>query len=432
MAKRSNKIEPLDIDEMFNSPSLDGMLSFRDVAPAAVERFRTIKSLETPERPTPRSTLRIEPIGMAPIDLTPIGAMPIGHSDADLLNEENPQPQFPLENELQKFHSESGPSESDILAELKNAPQPPISRGKLVRALKVEDGHSNNENSLYWYLWRSGRHVKNSKSRFLQAGYAQLSKAIGVDRTNVQNMLRFLESKVSIRILTPGTVRSATVYEIFSCEQILVRRNELGLLWVRKFGSRRVDFVEEPAGYLTPTGVTPIGLTPPPGVTPTPPVGVTPTPPVGVTPPLLVIESNEVRTTTTTPPGVFASQLRTLNPAFDDAAASRLWAECNMRSPDCTSDEIVHFVNLKLDQLRRNRNIINPIGMVLTSVPSYFSGTAIDDLRSIRKRETDELAAAEAETRKYWQSLINSTTTPEEDRELARKMLLQDSEVPDG
>ena len=445
MAKRSSKIEPLDIDEMFNSPSLDGMLSFRDVEPAAaVERLRARTTLDTahsaatftvPEYMSAvASPLVLEPIIVRPIGLTPIAFSTVEDLTFDLFTEHSSQQsisQPPPNITLLRPTSEECLSEADILASLQDTPQPPPTRGKLIRAFKVEDGHSNNENSLYWYLWRSGRHIKNSKSRFLQAGYAQLSKAIGVDRTNVQNMLRFLEPKLSIRIVTPGTVKSATVYEVYSCEQILIRRREMGLLWVRRFGSRRVDFVQESGEPLLPTGSTPIGPTPPQGVTHIVTIGTTQTPSVGVKPPLLVIESNEAKTTSTSKaPKAFGSQLRTLNPAFDDAAVSRLWVDCNRQTPDCTADEIVHFVNLKLDQLRRNRNIINPIGMVLTSVPSYFSGTAIADLRAARKREAVELAAAEVETRGYWQALIDDANTSEEDRELARKMLRQDNAVP--
>ena len=445
MAKRSSKIEPLDIDEMFNSPSLDGMLSFRDVEPAAaVERLLARTTLDTVDSaatftvPEYMSALAfplvLEPIRLMPIGLTPIAFSTVEDLTVDLFTENSSQQsisQPPPNITLLRPTSEEGLSEADILASLQETPQPPPTRGKLIRAFKVEDGHSNNENNLYWYLWRSGLHIKNSKSRFLQAGYAQLSKAIGVDRTNVQNMLRFLEPKLSIRIVTPGTVRSATVYEVYSCEQILIRRREMGLLWVRRFGSRRVDFVQESGETLLPTGSAPIGPTPPQGVTHIVTIGTTQTPSVGVKPPLLVIESNEAKTTSTSKaPRAFGSQLQTLNPAFDDAAVSRLWADCNRQNPDCTVDEIVHFVNLKLDQLRRNRNIINPIGMVLTSVPSYFSGTAIADLRAARKREAVELAAAEVETRGYWQALIDDANTSEADRELARKMLRQDNAVP--
>lgn len=86
MAKRSSKIEPLDIDEMFNSPSLDGMLSFRDVEPAAAaEKLRAKTTLDTTGSTTPfpeqyEAEPPPSPIGIEIIDLTPIALTPIAKS----------------------------------------------------------------------------------------------------------------------------------------------------------------------------------------------------------------------------------------------------------------------------------------------------------------------------------------------------------------
>jgi hypothetical protein len=220
MPKRLSKIDPLDIDELFQSPSLEGMLSFREVDPAmAALRLQAPHSAPIGATPT----------GVTPTGLAPIGTEPIG-------------------------------GEAEILAEVEDASRTGRSRGRILRAVKVEDGHSGNENSLYWYLWRSGRQIRNSKSRFVQMGYALISKSVGLDRTNVQNILRSLETKLAIRVVTPGTVKSSTVYEVWSCEQILGQRREAGLVWVRRYGSRRADFVDEAGNSLPPIGVTPTGL----------------------------------------------------------------------------------------------------------------------------------------------------------------------------
>ena len=218
MPKRLSKIDPLDIDELFQSPSLEGMLSFREVDPAMAAL-----RLQTPNYAPTGAT----PIGLTPTGLAPIGAEPIG--------------------------------ETEILAGIEDASRTGRSRGRILRAMKVEDGHSGNENSLYWYLWKSGRPIRASQSRFVQIGYALISKSAGLDRTNVQNILRSLETKLAIRVVAPGTVKSSTVYEVLSCEQILLQRQEAGLVWVRRYGSRRVDFVDEVGNPLTPIGVAPTG-----------------------------------------------------------------------------------------------------------------------------------------------------------------------------
>jgi hypothetical protein len=195
------------------------MLSFREVDPA-MSALRLQATHAAPIGATPTH--------LAPTGITPIGAEPIGVTD--------------------------------ILAEVEDASRTGRSRGRIMRAVKVEDGHSGNENSLYWYLWRSGRHIRNSQSRFVQMGYALISKSAGLDRTNVQNILRSLETKLAIRVVTPGTVKSSTVYEVLSCEQILLQRREAGFVWARRYGNRRADFVDEAGNPLTPIGVTPTGL----------------------------------------------------------------------------------------------------------------------------------------------------------------------------
>jgi hypothetical protein len=229
MPKRLSKIDPLDIDELFQSPSLEGMLSFREVDPAmAALRLQAPHSAPIGATPT----------GVTPTGLAPIRPEPIGETGPD------------------------GLSAAEILAEVEDASRTSRSRGRILRAVKVEDGHSGNENSLYWYLWRSGRQIRNSKSRFVQMGYALISKSVGLDRTNVQNILRSLETKLAIRVVTPGTVKSSTVYEILSCEQILVQRREAGFVWVRRYGNRRADFVDDAGNPLSPIGVTRTGVTP--------------------------------------------------------------------------------------------------------------------------------------------------------------------------
>jgi hypothetical protein len=240
MPKRLSKIDPLDIDELFQSPSLEGMLSFREVDPTMAAL-----RLQAPQHPAP---IGVTPTGLTPTGVAPVRSEPIGETGP------------------------GGLSAAEVLAEVEDAGRTGRSRGRIMRAVKVEDGHSGNENSLYWYLWRSGRQIRNSQSRFVQMGYALISKSVDLDRTNIQNILRSLETKLAIRVVTPGTVKSSTVYEVLSCEQILAVRRDAGFVWVRRYGSRRADFVDEAGNLLPPIGVTPTGLAP---------IGVTPLGDVG-------------------------------------------------------------------------------------------------------------------------------------------------------
>lgn len=194
---KGKRIEPLDLAELESSPSLEGMFAFRDAA-----------------RPS-----GVPPIGRAPTAPAPAVATPPGAPTLEA---------------------------TDILARLAELPKPPKSRGKTLPATKVEDGHSATQDALYSFLWRTGQHVNGSRSRFVQAGYGQIQTSLGIDRSNVQDAIRELQKKFSIRVYKPSTVGSATIYEVFSSDDILARRKKEGLLWVRRFGTRRADLLDSP------------------------------------------------------------------------------------------------------------------------------------------------------------------------------------------
>ena len=139
-----------------------------------------------------------------------------------------PQPPLDRRPPSRPVPSRGGPSAADILAELQEAPQPGPSRGKLLRALKVEDAHSNNENTLYWYLWRTAGTSKTANRDSCRPAMHSYPKRSASTGRMCRTCFDSWKSKLSIRIVTPGTVRSATVYEVYSCEQILIRRKEVG------------------------------------------------------------------------------------------------------------------------------------------------------------------------------------------------------------
>jgi hypothetical protein len=288
----------------------------------------------------------------------------------------------------------------------------------------MEDAHSASENTVYWYLWRAGRHIRASKSRFVQIGYALISKGVGLDRTNVQNILRTLESKLAIRIVTPGTVRASTVYEVFSCDQILNNRREAGLLWVQRYGSRRVNFIDESGDLLTPIGLAPIGASPPVGDTPIAPMGVTPTEPVGATPTQLVREQNYKQTSSAS----IAEALSQYATADDDAAR-KLIAACRAEAPDCEESEILHFVHQKALLLRSGR-INSPLGFLLSSVPKCFQGDAFQLYRNRREEtrrratvQSHEETLQEQEWIREQEEILADPNSAEEDKRFARQIL---------
>jgi hypothetical protein len=334
----------------------------------------------------------------------------------------------------------------DVLAVVQGQRQGRTSR--IHRAERVEDGHSATQNTVYWCLWRLGRQVKGSRSRFVQAGYGQLQSALGIDRSNIQDAIRELQKKLSVRIIKQSTVGSATVYEVFSCEDILMKRRQEGLLWVRKFGTRRVDFVSEydmdtktltqPTG-LEPTGTAPTGskpidtvlggvrpaaLKPALGVPPTATHGLTPTQGIGVTP---IHSVNEVTSNneTTTAIGRIVAVLRDELGVADDDAAKRIYTACRYNAPNASEDEIIGCVQTEARRLRANRRIENPIGLLITHVPRRFIGESWR--HQLEKRSSGSDPATDDPAMEIWrreqEAALNDPSVSEQEKRIIRTCL---------
>jgi hypothetical protein len=119
-----------------------------------------------------------------------------------------------------------------------------------------------------------------------------------------------------------------------------------------------------------------------------------------------------------------ASRIRKdLDPAFDDSAAARLWRECQNSVPDCTIEEVVHFAGLKAQKIYKDRNIRNPIGLLLMSVPEFFTGSALKEFREQKGREVEEQREFQVKQREYWKIVAEDPSTPLDERQLATKFL---------
>jgi hypothetical protein len=314
-----------------------------------------------------------------------------------------------------------------------------------MRATKVEDGHSATQNALYWHLWRQGQHVKGSRSRFVQAGYGVIQAALKIDRSNIQDAIRELQKKHSIRVVQSSTVGTATVYEVFSCDDILLKRRELGLLWVQRFGTRRVDFVSEEdvdqtltlnATGLEDTGITPIGPTPTgsaaagftPGMGPTPTeaIGAAPIEGIGVTPIQLVNRVKSSKTTSATI-ATIVDAIRSEFGQADDQAARRIIEECRRRASDVTDSEIALQVRLQAKRLRGISSVENPIGLLITQVPKCFEGESFRQFRSGgprgRGREEEPVQIPSERQLQEYQAIVEDPRASQAEKRIAQNLL---------
>lgn len=417
---KGKPIEPLDLEELESNPSLNGMLDFRE---SPITSAASIAN-------TDRTPIGRAPIGPASVQ-RPISAK-ISHSTSAAIATGGfaPTGLVPIGSDVTRDVI-SGPVLADVLAELADLPRPPKSRGKTLRAARVEDGHSATQDALYWYLWRSGKHVNGSRSRFVQAGYGQIQAGLGIDRSNVQDAIRELQKKLSIRILKASTVGSATVYEVFSCEDILAKRKSEGLVWVRKFGTRRADLLTSPEDEsAAPIGLAPTGLTDGGGVTPTGSVGLAPTEGVGLTPIQLVRQQANSKTQTSTALAIVIRSIQEELGVADDSAAKRILQSCYQQAPDATDEELEFHVRQQACRVRKSKRVENPLGLLIAQIPKCFEGESFRQFRDVRRQQEEqgrEARLAEEARRQeeaaQLRAKLGDPDTSEEEKSLIRRIL---------
>jgi hypothetical protein len=211
-------------------------------------------------------------------------------------------------------------------------------------------------------------------------------------KANVRLNLASLAAKLAIEQSGDFSSRDmiAKSYRVLSYKEILERRRAAGLEYVIR--QKNVIFV-------TPTGV-PIEL---PGL-PQAKKGkknqaydtqpVSDAPPVGES-----LPDSETRTGSENGFDLQADMAcvsKAMNTYWtvDDAATDQLIRACRKIRPDAEAEEIAYFVREKLELTRTNRNITNPIGLILATVPQSFSGYSFDTFRQ-RRQESKRLAEEE-------------------------------------
>jgi hypothetical protein len=125
-------------------------------------------------------------------------------------------------------------------------PPRPGRKGRIRRAVVVEDGHSLAEQAVYEALWKAALPVNEpaNEDRTIRLGYRRLAQMTRLSWVSVKSNLRSLEKKLAIEVT--GSENSATrqgkSYRVYSRPAILERRKKAGLEWVRR--SRGVELLQ--------------------------------------------------------------------------------------------------------------------------------------------------------------------------------------------
>jgi hypothetical protein len=457
----------LNLEEMEHDPSMKGMLSFLEDSPA--ERLALIQKRAEIDRamgvvPFPAAPEAIEkqryiesptggvskipPVGDsethtvgiilapdAPVETPPVGTLeapPVPGSTATVTK------RVPL--------SEVPPvGVSETPTDLVLTPPPVISdvrHVKLRPVRSIQDGLTPGEFLLLTEMFKAATPLAGTKDRQLNAGgYRTLSDRTRQDPKTVKRNRQGLLRKFCVEEIRANTFIEATQFRVLHFETILIGWRKRGLNWVCRAG-RSVELstgqgggifdsptgavLDLPTGGVSerPTG----GVSEPPSVgtseiptgeTPTGGGGETPTGPVGVSPTLLSYTSTLQESSSKQWP----IATRTLAEAMgygDDDAVERMAEAALHNAPDATDEELAHFIRDEAPRVIRNRNIDNPMGMLIRQVPRRFVGESFQIYREAKRLER---AARDAENLKCARQILSEPQIADEDRQWAETIV---------
>lgn len=337
--------------------------------------------------------------------------------------------------------------------------------GDLVRQARVkrirlaQDVINSAEESVYDTLWSAkvAQTDDRDSSRIVQAGYDYLGKRTRLSKKTIQRIVAKLLDKDFIAIERPADIyqRTSTVYRVFSYKTVLDRHVQKGRSHVAKMGPgflyvRPMDDPRQRSSEASPLPAV--------AVSPAQPIDVSavvlsrsptvvstgPSTPVNKTTDTVVhsnmstvvryatsyIDKDDLdRNTSSSSSGIYAALAQ--YGAVDDDILARLTQNCKEQAPDCSEEEIIHFIQEKGTIVRgRTSQIYSPIGFLLTAVPKCFGGEAFRFYREERRKQREAEAAQEAKRqaeldqwKREQEAVLADPSVSEKQKEEIRKFL---------
>jgi hypothetical protein len=277
-----------------------------------------------------------------------------------------------------------------------------VSPARVKRIRLAQDVINSAEESVYDTLWNAKLVTTDEAGRLVQAGYDYLVKRTRLSRKTIQRIIAKLLEKDFIEVDTRADIyqRAATVYRVFSYKAVLERNAKKGRLYVAKMGpgfayarplqGSDLSATETPSDMPTVdmsdmTSIVDEGMATVAKATTVTVAKIDRPTVVKMSPHLLDTKYLDKSSSSPSPPEVRAA-LGQYGPVDDDVAV-QLIAACRSYTPDCTVQEIVHFIDEKGSHVRkRDSRVHNPLGFLLTAVPKCFSGELLAEYRAEQGR----------------------------------------------
>ncbi len=309
----------------------------------------------------------------------------------------------------------------DLQAESEN-PEDLARSKRPLKCRSVQDAHTLGETVLYSLLWSTAK-PETDETKIFQLGWRQMAnlrKGMGDKfcKRNVGGLIR----KLAMDCIRPENTykREARTYRLHSFKNILARRKAAGYEWVSR-DKRRAFVQEDGTPFPDPqtseiqdgdTDTVSISTTvdtypsnyPDTVVPNTPGTVVIKAPGTGVSksPPLvssLGTTEEEIPTTTTEVDSIVTA-LAAVVDLPDVQAAVSLLSACRAACADATTEEIIAVTREKAFAARARRDVSNPMGFLLRTVPIVFEGSGIKSCRRIVVAEAEAARQAEAERKR--------------------------------
>ncbi len=325
-----------------------------------------------------------------------------------------------------------------------------ISGTRVKRIRLAQDTINSTEESVYDTLW-SAKSVSNDdrdSSRVVQAGYDYLVKRTRLSKRTVQRIVEKLIDKDFIAIERTADIylRTSTVYRVFAYKTILDKHLQKGRLHVAKLGPgfSYVRALQDLKWVNTQLGIQDARSdmsTVASSLSSTVDTIIPPTAATMTTGTVGKIDLPTVDHATTTyidkdqlehkPSSSAIYHALTNYGAVDDEVVNKFMTSCKLLAPDCTDEEVIHFINEKGSLVRmKDSRIYSPIGFLLTAVPRCLCGEAFrlfrEQQRAQRKIEADHEARRKAEIedwRAEQKMRLSDPKVSEKDKQFIRECL---------
>ena len=322
-----------------------------------------------------------------------------------------------------------------------------VSEARVKRIRLAQDVINSAEENVYDTLWNSKLIQANEREscRIVQAGYDSLVKRTRLARKTIQRIIAKLLEKDFIAIETRADIyeRTSTVYRVFSYKAVLEKHIGKGRTHVAKMGPgfSYVRLLDEPtrdfAGNQTASlDMTTVSTS----IMPTVVYGDMATVVPQTTATMVKIDRPTVVNMasylldTDNLDSTSSSRVQMALSSYglaDDDVAQFLFNSCRQQAPDCTVEEIIHFIEEKGTLMERKRErVYNPVGFLVAAVPKCFSTETLSAYRrqklSFQKQEVPS-ASEEHAAMQQWKSeqeaILSDPKVSEQEKHLIRLCL---------